>query len=174
MKRASLLCSAMLAAAAIPGTAHAEEVFGGIYIHDVDTPLSIAGIEDGMDVQLGWRGGRIGRTPLQPYVYGSVNTGGQTHYAAAGVSARFGGQVYIRPGFAVAVHTGSAANVQHFDHDHVDFGSRILFAPEIGLGFELNERMSVEASWIHLSHGQLFGRQNPGMDNFGVRLNLRF
>lgn len=174
MKRASLLCSALLAAAAIPGTAHAGEVFGGIYVHDVDTPLSIAGIEDGMDVQLGWRGDRIGRTPLQPFVYGSLNTAGETNYAAAGVSARFGGQVYVRPGFAVAVHTGSAANFQHFDHDHVDFGSRILFAPEVALGFQMNERVSVEASWVHLSHGQLFGRQNPGMDNFGARLNFRF
>lgn len=172
MNRLTILCAAMLGAAALPTHAAASEVFGGVYVHDVDTPLSIAGIEGGMDVQLGWRGGRIGRTPLQPLVYGSLNTAGETSYAAAGLSARFGDRLYIQPGLAVAVHTGSAANFQHPDHDHVDFGSRVLFAPEIGVGARITDRASIEASWIHLSHGTLFGKQNPGMDNFGVRLNF--
>ena len=33
-------------------------------------------------------------------------------------------------------------------------------------------RLSIEASWVHMSHAQLFGRENPGIDNLGVRLNL--
>jgi hypothetical protein len=33
--------------------------------------------------------------------------------------------------------------------------------------------MSVEASWVHMSHATLFSRQNPGIDNLGVRLNLK-
>lgn len=172
MKRVTILCAAMIGAAALPSAASAGEVFGGLYVHDVDTPLSIAGIEGGMDVQLGWRGGRIGRTPLQPFVYGSLNTAGETNYAAAGLSARFGDRIYVRPGIGVAVHTGSAANFQHAGEDHIDFGSRVLFAPEIGVGARISDRVSIEASWVHLSHGQLFGRQNPGMDNFGVRLNF--
>ena len=36
-----------------------------------------------------------------------------------------------------------------------------------------SDRISVEGSWVHMSHAQLFGRQNPGMDNIGVRLNLK-
>lgn len=172
MKRVAILCSALLAAAAVPGTAHASEVFGGLYIHDVDTPLSISGVEGGMDVMAGWRGGRIGGTPLQPYIYGAVNTAGETNYGAIGISARFGNQVYIRPGVGVAVHTGSARDFEDPDNGKVDFGSRIVFAPEVAIGFQINERVSIEGSWIHLSHGQLLSRQNPGMDNFGVRLNL--
>jgi lipid A 3-O-deacylase len=31
----------------------------------------------------------------------------------------------------------------------------------------------VSARWVHFSHGQLFGKQNPGIDNIGVRLNWR-
>ena len=54
-----------------------------------------------------------------------------------------------------------------------DLGSRILFAPELGVGYQLSERMSLEATWVHLSHGQLFSRQNPGMDSLGVRLSYR-
>ena len=42
------------------------------------------------------------------------------------------------------------------------------------VGVQVNDRLSVEASWVHMSHAQLFGRQNPGIDNVGVRLNLGF
>jgi hypothetical protein len=50
----------------------------------------------------------------------------------------------------------------------------VLFEPEIGVGVEVTERMSVEASWVHMSHATLFSGQNPGIDNIGVRLNYRF
>ena len=152
--------------------AAAGELFGGLYIHDVDTPLTLSGVEGGADVQLGWRGGRIGRTPLQPYIFGALNTAGETNYAAAGVSARFGRHIYVRPGLGIAVHTGSAKNVEDPTNGKVDFGSRILFEPELGVGAQINDRLSIEASWVHMSHAQLFGHQNPGMDNLGVRLNL--
>jgi hypothetical protein len=159
-------------AAALPSAAQAGEVFGGVYVHDVDTPLSRSGVEGGADIQLGWRGGRIGHTPLQPYVFGALNTAGKTSYAAAGLSAKFGDAIYVRPGLGLAVHTGSASNFEDPTNGRIDFGSRILFEPEIGVGFRINERTTVEASWVHMSHAQLLGRQNPGIDNFGVRLNL--
>ena len=77
----------------------------------------------------------------------------------------------MRPGIGVAVHTrssrGSANGLR------TDLGSRILFEPELGVGYRLSDRVSVEASWVHLSHAQLLSRQNPGMDSFGVRLSWR-
>ena len=161
----------VLVAAASPATA--GELFGGLYVHDVDTPLTKSGVEGGADVQLGWRGRRIGHTPLQPYIFGALNTVGKTSYAAAGLSARFGDRVYIRPGIGIAIHNGDAGNVDDpTDHD-IEFGSRILFEPELGIGTEISDRLSIEGSWVHMSHAQLFGRQNPGMDNIGVRLNLK-
>jgi hypothetical protein len=164
----------VLVAAAAVAPAHAGEIFGGLYVHDVDTPLTISGVEGGADVQLGWRGGRIGKTPLQPYVFGALNTSGNTSYAAAGISARFGRQFYIRPGVGLAVHTGSARNFEDPANGKIDFGSRVLFEPELGIGVEVAPRISVEASWVHMSHAQLFGRQNPGIDNLGVRVNVGF
>ena len=56
----------------------------------------------------------------------------------------------------------------------VEFGNRLLFAPELGVGYQVNDRLSFEASLVHLSHGQLFGNQNPGIDNLGVRVNWKF
>jgi len=49
----------------------------------------------------------------------------------------------------------------------------VLFEPEIGVGARISDRATIEASWVHMSHAQLFGRENPGIDNFGVRLNFR-
>jgi hypothetical protein len=172
VKFAAVLIAALVAVA--PAPALADEVFGGLYVHDVDTPLTISGIEGGADVQLGWRGGRIGKTPLQPYVFGALNTAGETSYAAAGISAKFGRQIYIRPGVGLAIHNGSAKNFEDPTNGKIDFGSRVLFAPELGIGVQVSPRLSVEASWVHMSHAQLFGRQNPGIDNLGVRLNLGF
>jgi hypothetical protein len=156
----------------LPSPALAGELFGGLYVHDIDTPLTKSGFESGADIQLGWRGDRIGRTPLQPYVFGAVNSAGETNYAAVGLSAKFGGRIYVRPGLGLAIHSGSAGNFQRTDR--IAFGSRILFEPELGVGLQANDRVSVEASWVHMSHAQLFGRQNPGIDNIGVRVNLAF
>ena len=159
-------------ALAVP--AQAGEVFGGLFVHDVDTPLTFSGVESGADVQLGyrWRALMNGNGP-QPYVFAAVNTAGETHYAAAGLSYKFGDKVFIRPGLGIAVHSGSAANVDHEGHDHIDFGSRVLFQPELGLGFGINERMTLEASWVHMSHATLLSGQNPGIDNFGARLSWK-
>jgi hypothetical protein len=163
--------SVALLVLALPAAANAGELFGGVFVHDVKTPLVKSGIEGGADIMLGYRGGAIGQTPLQPYVFGALNTAGETHYAAVGLSAKFGGSIYIRPGLGIAVHTGSAD--KFYRADKIAFGSRVLFEPELGIGAQVNDRLSIEASWVHMSHAQLFGRENPGIDNLGVRLNLK-
>lgn len=167
------LASMTLALAALPAAAGATELFGGVYVHDVDTPLSKSGIEGGADFMAGVRGGRIGATPLQPYAFVAVNSSGETNYGAIGLSAKFGDAVYVRPGLGLALHTGSTKNFQDLSNDRIDFGSRLLFEPEIAVGAEINDRLSLEASWVHMSHATLLSRQNPGIDNFGVRLNLK-
>jgi hypothetical protein len=165
---------ALLIAAAAP--AGAQEVFGGLFSHDVKTGVSKSGFEDGVDFQFGWRGKRIGALRVigapSPHAFVSVNSAGDTHFAAAGVNWKIGKTLYIRPGVGLAVHSGPSRVVP--GDNRIDFGSRILFAPEIGAGIQLNPRLSVEASWVHLSHAQLFGPQNPGLDTIGMRLNYRF
>ena len=174
MKLAAVFGAALFAAA-IPGAAHAAELFGGLHVHDVKTPLDDAGLESGLDVSLGIRGDTIGHLwhgALQPYAFAAVNTAGNTNYGAVGISARYelGHNWYFRPGIGIAVHTGSAG--KFYRTDKIAFGSRVLFEPEIGLGTQLNKNLSIEASWVHMSHGQLAGKENPGIDNLGVRLNL--
>jgi lipid A 3-O-deacylase len=170
MHRTSL-ASAALIALATTTPAHAGDLFGGVYVHDVKLPTDASGIESGMDLQIGYRGSGIMHTPLQPYAFAALNTAGNTDYAAVGLSAKFGGAVYVRPGLGLAVHTGSAG--RYFRTDKIAFGSRVLFEPELAIGTQLAPRVSVEASWVHMSHAQLFSHENPGIDNLGVRLNLK-
>jgi lipid A 3-O-deacylase len=171
-----ILTGAALALAFAAAPAQAQELFGGVLVHDVDTGLTKSGIEEGVDFELGWRGERIrflravGAPTPQAFV--SLNSAGNTHFAAAGIAWKIGGRVYLRPAIGVAVHTGPGRVVP--SDDRIDFGSRILFAPELGLGARLTSRASIEASWVHLSHAQLFGPQNPGLDTIGLRLNYRF
>jgi hypothetical protein len=171
LKLIRTLCAALLVAIA-PTAANAGEIFGGIHVHDLKTPLDKSGIEDGLDFSVGYRGGRMFGTPLQPYIFGALNSAGQTDYAAAGISARFGlgGGWYIRPGVGLAIHDGSAG--KFYRTDKIAFGSRVLFEPEVGIGTRLNRKLSIEASWVHMSHAQLEGRENPGIDNLGFRVNL--
>jgi lipid A 3-O-deacylase len=169
-----IIAGALALCAATPAVA--AEVFGGLYVHGVDTPLTLGGSpEGGFDVQLGVRGGPIiPGTKLEPYVFGALNSKGDTSYAAVGLSWKFGDRIYIRPGLGIGVHTGSAGRFDHDDHDHIDFGSRILFEPEVGIGARVSDRLTIEASWVHLSHATLLSGQNPGIDNIGARLNFRF
>jgi hypothetical protein len=163
----------MLAGFAASSPAHADELIGGVFAHDINTPLTRSGPEGGIDLQFGWRGGRIGRTPLQPYAFLAVNSSGDTNYGAIGLSAKFGDRVFIRPGLGIAVHTGSNANRFDPSNEDIEFGSKVLLQPELGLGARLSQRLSSEASWVHMSHVHLFGRQNSGINNLGVRMNWK-
>ncbi len=169
MRAAKLLPVALLLTAA---PAQAGELFTGLHKHAVDTPLSLSGgDEEGVDLSIGYRWNGLGRTGLQPYAFAALNTAGDTSYAAAGLSYRFGRKLYLRPGLGLAVHNGSARDFS--TGEDIDFGSRILFEPELGAGYQASDRLSVEASWVHMSHATLFSSQNPGIDNVGLRLNLK-
>jgi hypothetical protein len=173
-----LLTVAATAAAAVlfAAAAQAQEVIAGVYAHDVKTPLDLRGIEGGVDVQLGFRGAPL--TGLHaigspsPYVFAAANSAGGTHYAAAGLSWKIGDGIYLRPGFGLAVHTGSL-RLDPSERAR-SLGSRILFEPELALGVRAGERLSIEASWIHMSNAGLLSNQNPGMDNIGLRMSWRF
>lgn len=177
MPKYALAFCAGVAVAALPSGAWAGEIFGGLYAHNVDTPLTLDGhTEDGVDLQLGWRGRSIARVlgiDLQPYVFGALNSAGNTSYAAVGLSTKFGGKVYIRPGLGIAIHNGSAARFENRFNDKLELGSRILFEPEVGIGVHVAPRITAEASLVHMSHATLFSGQNPGIDNIGVRINVQ-
>jgi len=164
---------AALAALLLAAPARADDVWLGVYEHDVT--LAQTRFETGQDIKAGWIGPRlealraIGRP--SPHVLVSKSLDGGTDYVAAGLNWTFGRTLYARPGIGIAVHDGPSRAVRA--GRRVDLGSPVVFEPELALGWRLSDRVAIEASWIHLSHATLFSRQNRGMDSWGVRLLVR-
>jgi hypothetical protein len=175
--RIVLMGAALTFAFAVP--VQAQEVYGGVYAHGVDTPFTFDTGEGGVDVQLGYRFAPIEALRAvggpEPYVFASVNLDGDTNFAGAGISWKAEiGPVYLRPGIGLVIHDAPSRRVDPATGSRTDLGSRVLFEPEIALGTQISPRLSVEASWVHISNARLFNsEQNPGIDTIGLRLNYR-
>lgn len=173
-----LTCGA-LAALFAAAPAAAQEVFAGLNAHEVDTPFTLHTGESGVDLVAGYRFGRVEALGFigkpQPYVIVSANTAGDTSFAGAGLGWTLGkGPVYVRPAVGLVVHDGPGRRVDPVTRQHTELGSRVLFEPELGIGYRISPRLSVEANWTHVSHARLFNaQQNPGIDMIGARINLR-
>ncbi|QSB44856.1 acyloxyacyl hydrolase [Tsuneonella flava] len=173
---AKILSAGMVAGVSLLASpAMAEEICGGLYAHAVDTPFTLDTQESGTDIQAGYRLDPVGGPlRLQPYVFGSVNSDGGTDFIGAGVGRKFSlGSLYVRPGVGLVVHNAPSTRVNPDTGYRTDLGSRVLFEPEIAVGTQIAPRLTVEASWVHISNARLFNReQNPGIDMIGVRANL--
>ena len=186
---------AALAVAAIAAPATAGEVFTGVYAHDVDDGISFGKFEDGAQIVTGVRTTALdelkflGRPRVHLLV--GVNTSGGTNYLASGLAWRFplSERLYVQPGIGLAIHDGRvnlpspdepgltpAERLKRLNdfQTKLDLGSRVLFEPELSIGWKATRRLSFEVSWIHLSHGKLAGDYNPGLCDIGLRLLYRY
>jgi hypothetical protein len=199
----ALFAAAACAAVAVAAPAFAGEAFVGVYKHDVTfvgnlVGLGAAGREDGVDVHLGYRTDRIEglRWLGKPQVHAmlSVNSENTSNFVAAGFDWRIelgkSGGFYLRPGMGLAYTDGKAglppANAPNLTpeerarrtelyYTRIDFGSKVLFEPELALGYDFNDRWSGELSYVHLSNGQIFHQgKNQGLDEAGARLVYKF
>ena len=185
---ATLLLSGISAA-----PARADEVWVGLYGHDAIAPDRR---ERGEDLQVGYRTARLpslgflGHPSIDALVMFNSQT--STHFAAAGLDWRIGlgHGFYIRPGFGLAYTTGKAvlppangpgltpaeiASRVRVNGRRIDFGSKVLFKPELAVGYSISPRWAVEASYVHFSNGQVFHKgKNQGLDDLGARLVWRF
>ena len=180
LKHITTLAAAAAAIAILPASASAQEVFGGVYAHGVDTPFTLETTEGGtVDIAAGVRFDGIEALSFigspEPYIVGNLNTSGYTSFAGVGMAWTIGnGPVYVRPGIGLIVHDAPEFRVNPETGRRTDLGSRVLFEPEIGVGYRINDRVSAEAHWMHISQAQIFdGEQNPGIDMIGVRVNYR-
>ena len=202
MKKA-LFAVAACAAVAVAAPAFAGEVFAGVYKHDVTfigdaVGLGAAGREDGVDVHLGYRTDRIESLRWlgkpQAHAMVSINSENTSNFVAAGFNWRIElgqpGGFYLRPGMGLAYTDGKAglppanapglsdeerARRTELYYTRIDFGSHVLFEPELALGYDINDSWSAELSYTHLSNGQIFHQgKNQGLDDAGVRLVYKF
>jgi len=174
LHRLTIILALTLPLTAVP--AQAQELFGGVYVHAVDTPFTLDTGEHGADIEAGYRFAPIeGLSAIgkpSPYLIASVNTAGDTSFAGAGLSWKIGkGPIYVRPGIGLVVHNAPSYRADPATGYRTDLGSRVLFEPELAIGTKLTPRLGIEASWVHVSHARLFNRdQNPGIDMMGLRL----
>lgn len=191
------LALAMIAAVGLATPAGAAELLLGAYAHDVTyigkvVGSGAAGREGGADIELGVRSDRIeGWGWLgapQAHAFVSVNTDNTSNFVAAGLSwpVRLTDRFYFRPGLGLAYTDGKAglppvnapgltpAEIQrrlNLYNTRIDFGSHMLFEPELNLGVHLTDRLSAELSWVHISNGEVFHHgKNQGLDDTGVRV----
>jgi lipid A 3-O-deacylase len=192
-----LIFAAVFAVLLAPASARAGEAFLGFYAHDVDDRISVShSPESGWQVVGGVRSEQLEglRAIGQPraQLMAAVNTEGGINYAAAGLSWRFdlgNERFYLQPGIGAAIHSGKVDLPSSLEpgltqaeidrrlavrRSNLDLGSRVLFEPELSLGWRATERLALELSWIHLSHAQLASRQNPGLGDLGLRAVWQF
>jgi len=201
--KTAMFAVAATAALGCAAPALAGEAFVGVYKHDVTfigkaVGLGAAGREDGVDVHLGYRTDRLeslrwlGRPQVHTMV--SINSKNTSNFVAAGLDWKidFGqpGGFYLRPGMGLAYTDGKAklppsnapglsqAEIDrrtYLYYHRIEFGSHVLFEPELALGYQVSDKMSVELSYTHLSNGQIFHQgKNQGLDDAGVRLVYAF
>ena len=161
--------------------AAAQEVYFGGSAHAVDLPTSLDTDEGGADVQFGYRSAplesfeRVGKPSA--YIHGQVSLNGDTSVISAGLSwnIKATDKIYVRRGIGMGVHNDKLDDVRVVDGERVqyDLGSRIVFEPELAVGYRIDDRFAVEASWVHVSHATIFNEQNPGMDFIGARVVMK-
>ena len=158
MKPLAIGCAAIAAALRV-APAEAGEIFGGLYVHDVKSPLDKSGIEDGFDFHLAFAAVALYGTPLQPYSSARSTPPGRPSYAAVGISAKFGGRLLLPPGHRPRDPQWLGRPNTTAPKDRVR--QPVLFEPEFAVGAAINGRLSVEASWVHMSHAQLVCQREP-------------
>ncbi len=201
-KTVSMAIAAATLAVAAP--ASAGDLLLGVYAHDVTVlgeavGLGAAGKEDGQNIHLGWRTDRLDGAPgwmggPRAHIFVSGNTAGDTSYISAGLNWHIpltdDGAFYVQPGFGLAVHDGydifpdyaePGITPEEFDRrvalrsERIEFGSQVLFSPELAVGWQFTDSTAIELSYVHLSNGQIFHQgKNEGLDEVGIRLVHRF
>lgn len=194
MNRVLGSCSAFAVLALHAAAAEAGEVIGGVYAHGLGPPYREEGTAD---VLAGYRTDRVGgalRYLGSPHVHAmaSINTQYDTDFFSAGFDWRLpiaSSSIYVRPGLGLAGTTGKvglpASNAPGLSpaeyqrrfklyRERIDFGSEVLFEPELSLGWQISHKLSAELSYIHYSNGQIFHTgKNQGVNDLGLRLSYR-
>lgn len=137
----------------------------------------------------------------QPYVNSTLNLGGSTSYAGAGLlwrqnigqkfygdfsfglvihdgtlDASDGINIIIPPNFETTEELDAAINELFFRRrNRIEYGSRLLFRQQLTMGYKIDEKWSLEGYFEHLSHGGVLSDQhNDGSDAAGLRIKYGF
>jgi hypothetical protein len=157
------------------GACSAADVSLGLYAHDVPW-MGAREHEKGEEVIA-----TVGSSPVsaltliaKPSVYltAGVNMQGKTNFVASGLRWKVDltKKVYVRAGIGLALNDAPRRQEQ----GRVYMGSNLTFEPEAAVGWKLTRKVAIEASAIHLSQARIFSSRNPGINEIGLRVVVRF
>jgi hypothetical protein len=112
----------------------------------------------------------------RPHLGGSINTGGHTSFAYAGLTWTFDltPSVFVEGSLGGAVHNGDRhSNPVLVSLDSQALGCSPLFRESASVGVRLSANWSVMATIEHLSNAGLC-TQNRGLTNVGARVGYSF
>ena len=109
----------------------------------------------------------------KPHLGVTINTGGDTSQAYAGVTWEFWffDDFFFDFSFGISVHDGETETAEL---DRKELGSQVLFRGAIDLGWNFYKRDSISFYLDHISHGGILDDKNEGLDTLGVRYIYRF
>ena len=199
--RTIMLAAAAALSLAAGAPAHAGEVFVGLFEHDVlfigdALGVGAAGVEDGVDLHLGYRTEKLQSLSFlgrpEAYAFVSLNSENTSNFGGVGLgwTVPLGSRFYLQPGLGLVYTDGedelpdfrepgiTPAEAQRraaLRNERIEFGSKILFEPELAIGYRFTDRIAAELAWVHISNGHILGDsdQNDGMDDVGVRVTYK-
>lgn len=196
MLRQLSLSLVVLASPCAAQTRAAPEIAVGVLAHGVNlTKTASSRIPEGTeergttDIELMIRG-RPERLLLggRPSLKAEVNLDGRTSFFSAGSEWRqsfLRGRFYVQGGLGLTYQTGYSFLADPFEPgisqaefqrryptyiSRTEFGSKLLFNPNVSLGVKVGRSFALEVALEHYSQARLFSRQNPGINNIGLRL----
>lgn len=179
-KKLTAVLSALMIGLASPalaedGSSFVHEISIGILDHDTDNLWSGFSRESGVDVN----GEILFKSiyellggSLHPALGASINVGGDTSKAYAGLRYRYELEngLFFGLGLGGAVHNGETTLV---NENKKALGSRILFHIPVEAGYRFSEHYTASVYFDHVSNAYTQDA-NEGMDTIGVRLGYRF
>lgn len=151
------------------------EMRGGILYHD--PPIFGGSKEKGLDVDFETRFTSPDWLSFmwspRPLIGVHINDEGYTSQIFAGIAWEWW---FLKP-FYVDFSFGLAAHDGYIDTEKLhrkSLGSRVLFREALELGWNFYGRNDINILFDHVSHGNMFGKRNEGLDTIGIRYGYRF
>ena len=163
MKSAVLALAGITRRSAAASPAQAGEIFGGLYVHDVDTPLTL---ERGRGRRR--RPARLARRAasprlrLQPYAVRRGQHGrARPIMRAVGSPASSATRSSSVRASASRSTPARRANFERPQQRQDRLRQPRPVRARAGVGTSINDRMTLEASWVHMSHGSAVRQAEP-------------
>jgi len=98
------------------------------------------------------------------------NNGTDYVYTGLTWNAPIGETLFLEGSFGIGVNNGKKRPTA----TRGGLGSNVLFRETVGIGANIGEDYTIILQWEHQSHANIFGKDNQGLTNIGVKFGAKF